>query len=44
MSITLKKVSKSYNTNIVLVDVSISFNMGEKIALVGENGVGKIEK
>jgi len=41
MSITLKKVSKSYNANMVLVDVSISFNAGEKIALVGENGAGK---
>jgi ATPase subunit of ABC transporter with duplicated ATPase domains len=41
MSITLKKVSKSYNANTVLADVSISFNIGEKIVLVGENGAGK---
>jgi ATP-binding cassette subfamily F protein 3 len=41
MSITLKKVSKSYNANIVLADVNISFNAGEKVALVGENGAGK---
>lgn len=41
MSITLKKVSKIYNATTVLVDVSVSLNLGEKVALVGENGAGK---
>lgn len=41
MSITLKKVSKSFNTNAVLVNVSTSLNLGEKVVLVGENGAGK---
>ncbi len=41
MSIVLKKVSKTYNTNTVLDDVSITFGALEKIALVGENGAGK---
>ncbi|MEI6420475.1 MAG: ABC-F family ATP-binding cassette domain-containing protein [bacterium] len=41
MSITLKKACKSYSTKPILTDVSISFNVGERIALVGENGAGK---
>ena len=41
MSITIKKVSKTYNVTTVLSDASISLNLGEKIALVGENGAGK---
>ncbi|MEI6553142.1 MAG: ATP-binding cassette domain-containing protein, partial [bacterium] len=41
MSIVLKKVSKNFNSTIVLSDVNIVLNVGEKIALVGENGAGK---
>lgn len=41
MSISLKKVSKSYNSTVVLSDVSIALNIPEKIVLVGENGAGK---
>lgn len=41
MSISLKKVSKSYNSTVVLSDVTIALNPGEKIALVGDNGAGK---
>lgn len=41
MSISLKKVSKSYNSTVVLNDVTIAFNVPEKIVLVGENGSGK---
>ena len=41
MSITLKKVCKSYDSHTVLAEVTASLNVGEKIALVGENGAGK---
>ncbi len=41
MSISLKKVSKTYDTTVVLSSVTIALNPGERIALVGENGAGK---
>ena len=37
----LEKVCKSYNTNLVLEDVSFSVNRGETVTLIGPNGAGK---
>ena len=36
-----KNLSKEFNGNVVLKDVSISCEPGQAIALVGENGAGK---
>jgi ATP-binding cassette, subfamily F, member 3 len=41
MSIILRHVHKTYDNNSVLEDVSVTFSMHEKVALVGENGAGK---
>ncbi len=41
MSIILRHVHKTYDTNTVLEDVSVTFGVHEKVALVGENGAGK---
>ena len=37
----LQKITKSYNDNVILKDVTLSVNTGEVIALIGANGVGK---
>ncbi|MEX0608746.1 MAG: ABC-F family ATP-binding cassette domain-containing protein [Balneolaceae bacterium] len=37
----LKKVSKSFEDLIILQDFSYSFNKGERIGIIGKNGVGK---
>ncbi len=37
----MRNISKDYNGNIVLKDISFSINPGEVIGLVGENGAGK---
>lgn len=39
--ITVKEINKSYGTQAVLTDVSFSIGAGQKVALVGANGVGK---
>lgn len=39
--LNLQKITKSYNDQIVLKDVTLSVNPGEVIALIGANGVGK---
>lgn len=39
--IELKNVSKSYGDNLVLKDVNLELERGEKIGLVGVNGAGK---
>lgn len=36
-----KKISKSYGSNIVLNEINLSIDQGEKIAFVGRNGEGK---
>ncbi len=41
MSIVLKKISKTFGAVDVIENASLSLNLGEKIAVVGENGVGK---
>lgn len=41
MSIILRHVHKTYDTNTVLEDVSVTFGVHEKVALVGENGEAK---
>ncbi len=37
----VKKISKSYGTKVVFSDVSFSLERGQRVALVGSNGVGK---
>src|SRR5690606_19565142 len=37
----LEHVGKSYNENVLFKDISITVGRGEKIALLGPNGVGK---
>ncbi len=39
--LTISHISKSYGLNSVLKDVSFTLNAGERIGLVGANGVGK---
>src|SRR5712692_3878056 len=41
MTLQLLGVTKSFGTEVVLHDVSFVLNAGEKVGLVGENGVGK---
>lgn len=41
MQVTLKNINKSFNTNVVLHNVSLALNEGEIHALLGENGAGK---
>ncbi|MBE2270521.1 MAG: ABC-F family ATP-binding cassette domain-containing protein [Anaerolinea sp.] len=41
MFITVSDIHKSYNSNAVLNGVSLTLNDGERIGLVGANGVGK---
>ena len=39
--ITLENISKSYSEKILLKDISLGVNEGEKIGLIGVNGTGK---
>ena len=41
VALELKHIVKSYGTNLVLKDVSLAIERGEKIAFVGPNGAGK---
>src|SRR5713101_6380058 len=41
MALQVAGVAKSFGTEVVLRDVSFVLNAGEKVGLVGENGVGK---
>jgi ABC transport system ATP-binding/permease protein len=37
----MKKVNKSYGDKIILKGFDYTFNKGERIGVVGKNGVGK---
>ena len=39
--ITLDKISKSYSEKILLDNVTLNINEGDKIGLIGLNGAGK---
>ena len=39
--LTVKNISKSYGDKVVLKDISFTLEKGDKIALIGPNGVGK---
>ena len=39
--ITIKKLGFSYDTNVVLKDISMELQEGKIYGLLGENGVGK---
>ncbi|MDD4876220.1 MAG: ABC-F family ATP-binding cassette domain-containing protein, partial [Dehalococcoidales bacterium] len=39
--ITLNHILKSYDTNVIYRDLNLVFNRGDRVALVGPNGVGK---
>jgi len=38
---TMDRVSRAYGTKVVLKDISISYYLGAKIGVLGENGAGK---
>ncbi len=39
--LSVKNISKSYDGEVVLKDISITVEKGDKIALIGPNGIGK---
>ena len=39
--ISFSNVSKSFSTDLLLDHISFNINLGEKVALVGPNGIGK---
>jgi ATPase subunit of ABC transporter with duplicated ATPase domains len=39
--LTVKNISKSYDGELVLNDISFTVDKGDKIALIGPNGIGK---
>ena len=39
--LTAHQISKSYNINKILADISFSVNAGERVGLIGPNGCGK---
>src|ERR1700685_286459 len=39
--LTLSEIGKSFGARTLFEDVSLSINLGERIALVGPNGAGK---
>lgn len=41
IDINLNKINKSFGSEKVLVDIDITINKGEKVALIGSNGCGK---
>lgn len=41
IDINLNKINKSYGTEIVLKDIDMTIQKGEKVALIGTNGSGK---
>ncbi len=41
VALTVEHLSKSFSTKIVLNNVSFHVNKGEKVALIGHNGIGK---
>jgi len=40
-ALDLKNISHSYGDNVIFKDLSLKFEPGEKVALIGGNGVGK---
>ena len=41
IDINLNKLNKSYGSQLVLNDIDITIQKGEKVALIGSNGSGK---
>ena len=39
--LTLKGIDKAYGDNPVLIDVSVSVERGDRVAIIGPNGIGK---
>ena len=39
IDINLSKISKSYGTNKVLNDINLTIDKGDRVALIGFNGV-----
>ena len=40
--LTLENVTKSYGDKVLFRDISLHINKGDKVALVAENGTGKM--
>lgn len=41
MSLVIKNLKKSYDNHIIFSGVNMSFNQGDCVALIGDNGIGK---
>jgi len=41
MSLVVKNLKKSYDNHVIFSGINMSFNQGEHIALIGDNGIGK---
>jgi len=39
--LNVERITKYYGANLILNEVSLSLNRTDRVALVGENGVGK---
>jgi ATPase subunit of ABC transporter with duplicated ATPase domains len=40
-ALTIEKLSKSFDDNVIFKDISALIEVGERIAIIGENGIGK---
>ena len=40
--IEVKNIHKSFGEKQILKDVSLSLNVGDKLAVIGQSGVGKV--
>ena len=41
MSLVIKNLKKSYDNHVIFSGINMSFNQGECVALIGDNGIGK---
>ncbi|NLB22855.1 MAG: ATP-binding cassette domain-containing protein, partial [Clostridium sp.] len=41
IALSCKDIKKEYGTDVILKNISFTINEGDKVALIGANGVGK---